>query len=235
MDSALVEACHRGDIHVVAALLQCGANIAAGNDAPFRAACAGGHLDLVRMLLAVPPGAQRPPSAFWRSLADGVIVDRPVACGVHIHAANDEAFRAAAKGGHLDVVRLLLAATDPGAIDVRMWDDAVLRTVARGGHIAVARYLMSVCNVPPTSAAFQEAASAKQTNMLSLFLRHGFTGAADWEGAAFWEAARRKNVGVLRVLVRIQPQWNWTYAAPWVCAALKTSKWARRHVGFASH
>ena len=64
---------------------------------------------------------------------------------VDVHDANDEAIRLSSNGGHVDVVRLLLAyGADPGAID-----SEALRNASANGHLSVVELLLHHGAVDP--------------------------------------------------------------------------------------
>ena len=110
-EEELIEACSKGNLDEVRALVEQGVDIHYWNDIAFRWASENGHLEIVKYLYDVG--------------------------GVDIHVHNDLAFQWASQHGHLEVVKYLY---ECGA-NIHADDDLAFRWASKYDHTDVVIFL----------------------------------------------------------------------------------------------
>lgn len=93
---------------------------------PFRMACEGGHLEIVKYLIEIGKDIKHRRR-------------------INIHARNEYGFRSASQNGHLELVKYLIElGKDEGKeIDIHREGDYAFRKACENGHLSVAEWLLS--------------------------------------------------------------------------------------------
>lgn len=155
---ALRTACARGSVRDVLTALRAGADVHENNEAAFCAACAGGHVDMARLLLSLS-GSHRVDTAramaadmnpFQLACANGHVkmVQLLLALEgerrVNVHAGNERALGLACWGGHTEVVRLLLRLEGERRVDVHALGEGAFQWACERGHTQIVQLLLQL-------------------------------------------------------------------------------------------
>lgn len=146
-DVPLSIATGRGDIALVGLLLRLGADANAAGS--LQTACQGGHVEIVRILLAA---------------------------GAHVNTAWDQIsstpLQEACREGHVEIVRILLAA---GAhVNAKFHAATPLHEACQGGHVEIARMLLAAgANIKSINFALKRACRRGHANIARMLIDAG--------------------------------------------------------------